>query len=192
LQNVPLTRNVATVLKWEGILIDPIGALVAVLVFEFIVSGGGVSFTSTALFTFLKIIVTGVVLGAGAAFGLFYLIKKELVPHYLLNVFTLALVLLAFVGSDALAHESGLLTVVIMGMVLGNLEVPRLKEILSFKESLSVLLISVLFVLLAANIDLKDLQLLLDVRELWLFLFIVFILRPVGVFLSTRGSGLSW
>src|SRR5690606_28156252 len=124
--------------------------------------------------------------------GLFYPIKNGLVPHYLINVFTLALVLLAFVGADALAHEFGLLIVVIMGMDLGSLEVPRLTEILSFKESLSVLLMSVLFALLAANIDLKDLQLLLDVRELWLFLFIVFILRPVGVFLSTRGSGLSW
>ncbi|MEZ4950272.1 MAG: sodium:proton antiporter [Saprospiraceae bacterium] len=189
LQNLPLTRNVSTVLKWEGILIDPIGALVAVLVFEFIASGeGSLEFTSTALLSFIKILVTGGVLGFSAAYGLYLLIKKELIPHYLLNVFTLALVLLVFVLSDLVVHESGLLTVVVMGMVLGNLEVPRLKEILSFKESLSVLLISILFILLAANINMSDLELLFNINCLILFAFVVFILRPLGVFASTIKS----
>ena len=192
LQNLPLNRNVATVLKWEGILIDPIGALVAVLVFEFILSGqNGGQFTSIALITFFKILITGLLVGAAAAYGLFQLIKRDLIPHYLLNVFTLALVLGAFVLSDIFAHESGLLTVVIMGMVLGNLEVPRLNEILSFKESLSVLLISILFILLAANMDMSELKLLLNWQCLALFLVIVLVLRPLGVMLSTGSAGLS-
>ena len=148
LQNVPLSRNIATVLKWEGILIDPIGALAAVLVFEFIRSAeGGVTFTSHALLSFTKIIFIGLALGASAAYVLYQLIKRELIPHYLLNVFILAAVLGVFVFSDAMEHESGLLSVVVMGMVLGNLNVPRLKEILYFKESISVLLISILFIL---------------------------------------------
>ncbi|MEM8907154.1 MAG: cation:proton antiporter, partial [Bacteroidota bacterium] len=99
--------------------------------------------------------------------------------------------LLVFAVSDVLVHESGLLSVVIMGMVLANLKVPRLNEILSFKESLSVLLISILFILLAANINMADLQLLLNWRCLLLFTFVVLVLRPLGVFLSTRRSGLS-
>ncbi|MCB0641260.1 MAG: cation:proton antiporter, partial [Phaeodactylibacter sp.] len=103
----------------------------------------------------------------------------------------LALVLLVFVFSDILAHESGLLTVVVMGTVLGNLNVPRLKDILYFKESLSVLLISILFILLAANINMSDLLLLQDIRCLWLFLVVILILRPLGVFLSTSNAGLS-
>lgn len=189
LQNLPLNRNVSTVLKWEGILIDPIGALVAVLVFEFIASGeGSLEFTSTAFISFIKILLTGGALGFAAAYGLYLLIKKEMIPHYLLNVFTLALVLLVFVLSDLVVHESGLLTVVIMGMVLGNLEVPRLKEILSFKESLSVLLISILFILLAANINMNELQLVYNVNCLIIFAIIVFLLRPLGVFLSTANS----
>jgi NhaP-type Na+/H+ or K+/H+ antiporter len=189
LQNLPLNRNVATVLKWEGILIDPIGALVAVLVFEFIASGeGSLEFTSTAFISFIKILLTGGALGFAAAYGLYLLIKNELIPHYLLNVFTLALVLLVFVLSDQVIHESGLLTVVVMGMVLGNLDVPRLKEILSFKESLSVLLISILFILLAANIDMSDLQLVFNINCLIIFLIVVFLLRPLGVFLSTAKS----
>lgn len=192
LQNVPLERNVATVLKWEGILIDPIGALVAVLAFNFIMSGeGGMEFTSHALIQFFEIVLIGFAVGLIAAYALYNLIKYEQIPHYLLNVFTLALVLGVFVFSDIMAHESGLLAVVVMGMVLGNLDVPKLKEILDFKESLSVLLISILFILLAANMNLKELELLLDWKCLGLFAVIVFVLRPLGVFLSTKDSGLS-
>lgn len=194
LQNVPLTRNVSTVLKWEGILIDPIGALVAVLVFEFIRSAtGGVEFTSHALIQFVQIILIGLALGTIAAYVLYQLIKNDLIPHYLLNVFTLAFVLGVFVFSDIMAHESGLLSVVVMGMVLGNLDVPRLKEILSFKESLSVLLISILFILLAANIDMSDLNIILnDWHSFALFAVVALVLRPLGVLISTRGSDLSF
>jgi NhaP-type Na+/H+ or K+/H+ antiporter len=192
LQNIPLTRNVATVLKWEGILIDPIGALMAVLVFEFIrSSAGSVALTSQAFISFFQILFIGLAVGGVAAFLMYQLLKNNLIPHYLLNVFTLAFVLAIFVFSDIMAHESGLLSVVVMGMVLGNMEVPRIKEILSFKESLSVLLISILFILLAANMDLADLQLLLDDwRALVLFCIVAFLLRPVGVLVSTLNSGL--
>jgi len=192
LQNIPLTRNVATVLKWEGILIDPIGALMAVLVFEFIrSSAGSVALTSQAFISFFQILFIGLAVGGVAAFLMYQLLKNNLIPHYLLNVFTLAFVLAIFVFSDLMAHESGLLSVVVMGMVLGNMEVPRIKEILSFKESLSVLLISILFILLAANMDLADLQLLMnDWRALALFCIVAFLLRPLGVLLSTLNSGL--
>ncbi|PHI21572.1 cell shape-determining protein [Lewinellaceae bacterium SD302] len=193
LQNVPLNRNVAAVLKWEGILIDPIGALVAVLVFEFIRSAGtGMEYTSHAFMTFLQIILIGGTLGAIAGYGLFQIVKKNLVPHYLLNVFILAYVLAVFVLSDELAHESGLLAVVVMGLSMANLDVPHIKEILSFKESLSVLLISILFILLAANMNMDELELLIkDWRPITLFAVVVLAVRPLGVFLSTRGSNLT-
>lgn len=194
LQNVPLKRNVSTVLKWEGILIDPIGALVAVLVFEFIISGGGGTFeiSTHVIKTFLTIILIGLALGSIAAFALAQMIKRELIPHYLHNVFTLATVLGVFVLSDELAHESGLLSVVVMGMVLGNMDLPGLRDILNFKESITVLLISILFILLSANINISDLMLLMDWRCLLLFGLIVFLIRPLGVFLSTKGSEMSF
>lgn len=191
LRNVPLSKNIGTVLKWEGILIDPIGALVAVLVYEFIISGEGGEFTIHALQAFGKIVVIGASIGFTSAYLLYYLIKQKLIPHYLLNVFSLALVLAVFVASDLMAHESGLLSVVVMGMVLGNLDVPEVKEILDFKESLSVLLISMLFILLSANMDMSHLELLLDWKCLALFAVVVFVLRPLGVFASTHGSELS-
>ncbi len=190
LRNIPLKKDVSTVLKWEGILIDPIGALVAVLMYEFISVGEGAEFTKTALVEFGKIVLFGSTFGFTFAHALAFIIKKKLVPHYLMNVFTLAAVLGVFVMSEAFAHESGLLAVVVMGMVLGNINLPNIKELLYFKESLSVLLISVLFILLSANINLEDLELLYRWETLALFLIVVFIIRPIGVFLSTYGSTL--
>ncbi|WP_179337465.1 cation:proton antiporter [Winogradskyella ludwigii] len=192
LRNIPLKKDVSTVLKWEGILIDPIGALVAVLVFEFISVDAGGEFTKTALVEFGKIVLFGSTFGFTFAHALNLILNKKWVPHYLMNVFSLAAVLGVFVLSDSFAHESGLLAVVVMGMVLGNSNSPHLKDILYFKESLSVLLISILFILLAANINFDELLLIYNWETAVLFLSIVFLIRPIGVFLSTHGSKLNF
>jgi NhaP-type Na+/H+ or K+/H+ antiporter len=192
LRNIPLKRDVSTVLKWEGILIDPIGALVAVLVFEFISVGGGGGFTKTALMEFGKILLFGTSFGFTFAHALAYAINKKLIPHYLLNVVSLSTVLLVFVESEIFAHESGLLAVVVMGMVLGNGKLKNLKELLYFKESLSILLISMLFILLSANINIEDLMLLYNWKTAVLFSIVVFIIRPLAVFASTYKSNLEF
>lgn len=192
LRNIPLKKDVSAVLKWEGILIDPIGALVAVLVFEFISVGGDSGFTKTALMEFGKIILFGTTFGFTFAHALAFAINKKLIPHYLLNVVSLSTVLLVFVESEIFAHESGLLAVVVMGMVLGNGKLENIKELLYFKESLSVLLISILFILLAANINIEDMMLLYNWKTAILFASIVFIVRPMAVFLSTINSNLKF
>jgi NhaP-type Na+/H+ or K+/H+ antiporter len=190
LRNIPLKKDVSAVLKWEGILIDPIGALVAVLVFEFISVGGDSGFTKTALIEFGKILLFGTSFGFTFAHALAFVINKKWIPHYLMNVVSLSTVLLVFVESEIFAHESGLLAVVVMGMVLGNGKLKNLKELLYFKESLSVLLISILFILLAANINMDDLMLLYTWDTAILFALVVFVIRPLAVFLSTYGSNL--
>ena len=192
LRNIPLKKDISTVLKWEGILIDPIGALVAVLMFEFISVGGGGGFTKTALIEFGKIILFGTSFGFTFAHALAFAINKKLIPHYLLNVVSLSVVLLVFVESEIFAHESGLLAVVVMGMVLGNGKLESIKELLYFKESLSVLLISILFILLSANINIEDLMLLYTWKTAVLFILVVFVIRPLAVFLSTIGSKLKF
>ena len=192
LRNIPLKKDVSAVLKWEGILIDPIGALVAVLVFEFISVGEGQAYTQTALIEFGKILLFGTTFGFTFAHALAFAIKKNFIPHYLLNVVSLSVVLLVFVESDLFAHESGLLAVVVMGLVLGNINLPNLKELLYFKESLSVLLISILFILLAANINIQELELIFNWQMVVLLAIIVFVIRPLGVFLSTAGSDLKF
>ncbi len=194
LRNLPLKRNISALLKWEGILIDPIGALVAVLVYEFIHlthlpgSIGGGTFTADSCKHFILISLVGVALGFFLAHLLRIFLQRHWVPHYLLTVFTLGFVLAAFVGSHLLVPDSGLLTVVVLGMVVGNIDMPHKNEIIYFGESISILLIAILFILLSANMDMKDLELLMDWKVVGLFAAIVFILRPIGVFLSTRKS----
>ena len=191
LRNIPLKKDISAVLKWEGILIDPIGALVAVLVFEFIsIEDQDAGYTREAFMEFGKIVLIGFAFGISGGYALYMAIKKKLIPHYLLNVVSLSVVLLVFVQSDLFAHESGLLSVVVMGMFLGNSNLPNLKELLYFKESLSVLLISILFILLSANISLDEMLLVFNWQTALLLAVIIFILRPLGVFLSTTNSPL--
>lgn len=188
LRNVHLNQKVATILRWESIIIDPIGALVAVLMYEFIVSGEpGAQFTVTALMTFGKTILSGIIMGVAAAWFLFYFLKKNWIPSYLINVFSLGMVVVCFVSADLIANESGLLAVTLMGMILANLRIPEVEEILSFKESLVVLLISILFIILSANIEMAQLQL-LGWGSAIVFLIVILILRPLSVFISAIGS----
>lgn len=191
LRNIPLKKDISSILRWEGILIDPIGALVAVLAYEFIRIEDGNDYTVRALLEFGKIVLFGCTFGYAFAHALVYSIKKDFIPHYLLNVFTLAVVIGVFVLADTFAHESGLLAVVIMGMVMGNINLPNLKELLYFKESLSILLVSILFILLAANMQLGEMMLVFNKEAAILFAVVVFGLRPLGVFLSTIRSGLN-
>ena len=144
----------------------------------------------TALMEFGKILLFGFTFGFTFAHGLAFAIKKNFIPHYLLNVVALCVVLLVFVDSEIFEHVSGLLAVVVMGMVMGNMDLPNRKELLYFKESLSVLLISILFILLSANINISDLELILTWKTVGLFAVIVFLIRPLGVFLSSAGSNL--
>ena len=191
LRNIPLKKDVSAILKWEGILIDPIGALVAVLIFEFItIEGSESGYTKQALLDFGKIILIGFAFGVSGGFALYQSVKRKFIPHYLLNVVSLSLVLMVFVLSHEFAHESGLLAVVVMGMFLGNSDLPSLKELLYFKESLSVLLISILFILLSANMSLDELYLILNWKTAALLAIVIFVLRPLSVFASTSGSSL--
>lgn len=194
LRNLAIKKDISTVLKWEGILIDPIGALAAVLVFEFISVGGaeGSAYTREALIEFSKTIVIGFSIGFSSAYAFALALKHKMIPHYLLNVLALALVLGVYVLSDSFAHESGLLAVVIMGMVLGNMKIDLLKDVLYFKETISILLISILFILLSANINIADLERIYNWESLLLFGVVVLVIRPIGVFLSTAGSKLKF
>ena len=192
LRHLPVKKDISTILKWEGILIDPIGALVAVLVFEFIsLSGGdGTQYTKETLIEFGKIIIIGVSIGFTSAYAFSFALKYKWIPHYLLNVVALALVLCVFVLADLFAHESGLLAVVIMGMVLGNMKIEALKEVFYFKETISILLISILFILLSANINISDLELINNWNSAILLGIVILVIRPLGVFASTAGSHL--
>ena len=190
LRSLHANKKVATVLKWESILIDPIGALIAVLMFEFFKSGAGLGFGFTALLTFGKVLMGGILSGGGIAWLFYIVYKKKWVPAYLNNVLALAFVLLAFVLTESFFPESGLLATTLMGIILANLDIDELKNILNFKESLSLLLISMLFIMLAADIEIDQLTL-LGQNSFFVFLIVIFLIRPLNVFLSAHKSGLS-
>ena len=157
LRNVRPTQKISSVLRWEGILIDPIGALIAVLVFDFIVAGTGATF-GDSLLMFVRIVGIGVVFGAAGGYLIYVLLHNYLIPDYLRDIAILAAVLGVFAVSSALAPESGLLAVTVMGVFLANTDLRKFREIWYFKEKLSVLLISSLFIVLAANVRLADIQ----------------------------------
>ena len=197
LQSVRPNRNVSTILKWEGIIIDPIGALVAVLVYElfFVASMGvghhDVGLTQMALKTFFLTVCVGSFFGLFSGWALNTLLRKNLIPHFLINVLSLAFVIFAFAGADSLQPESGLLSVTVMGIFLANVKTPNIDKILDFKESLTVILISVLFIILASNLKFEQL-LSIEKNSLYVFLIVVFLLRPLVVWLSALGSNLNW
>ena len=132
LRNIPLKKDISTVLKWEGILIDPIGALVAVLVFEFISVEGDSGFTKTALLEFGKIILFGTTFGFTFAHALAFAINKKLIPHYLLNVVSLSTVLLVFVESEVFAHGIWVISSSCYGNGIRKREIRKHKRITLF------------------------------------------------------------
>ncbi len=191
LRSVRPNSRIASILRWEGIVIDPIGALLAVLVYESIVSlanGGGLIHT---LVIFLNTLVIGGSLGCLAGYFLGLLLRHSWLPVYLHNLGTISLVLGTFALSNELQHESGLLAVTLMGIWLANMRDVNVADILSFKENLSILLISALFILLAARIELDEL-LMLGWPALVLLAIIQFVARPLAVLLCTYGSDLKW
>lgn len=187
LRSVRPNARIANVLRWEGIIIDPLGALFAVLVFEAIVSRQ----QGHSLLVFGLTILSGVVAGTIGALALGQALRRQWLPEYLQSFGALALVLLTFSVANEFAHESGLLAVTIMGMILANRRDIAIEEILSFKEHLSTLLISALFILLAARLGWP-----LPPGTLFAGLAILavaqFIARPLGVLASTLGGALAW
>jgi len=179
--------RVGSILRWEGIVIDPVGAILAVLVFDFII---GSNAGEIALAIFLTLLV-GLGIGWLAAQIMVELYRRYLVPDSLQNPITLGFVLAAFAISNMIQPESGLLTVTVMGIVMANQRRFDIHHIVEFKETLQVLLLSSLFILLSARMTPDDL-LSIGVPTLIFVLIIIVVERPLAVLFSTWGSDLTW
>lgn len=193
LRTVRPNATISNILRWEGIVIDPLGAILAVLVFEVILSMQlqGHASVGHTVYMFCQTLVVGSAIGGVAAYLFGLVLRKHLMPEYLHNVATLCLVFGVFALSNHLSEESGLLAVTVMGIWLANMKNVPVEDILDFKESLSILLISGLFILLAARLEFQQFEA-LGVGALVVFLLIQFVIRPFKVFVSTIGSDLSW
>lgn len=189
---VPLLRTVrpnvrlSNILRWEGILIDPLGALFVVMVYEFIVSSSEVH----SLYVFTLILAVGLAIGAAAGQAVAVVLRRGMLPEYLQPFAVLAVVLGVFSASNAIESESGLLTVTVMGMWLANAKNVNIQHILHFKENLTILLITGLFILLAARIEIADFQA-LGWSALLLFVLMQLVSRPLSIFIATARSSLS-
>lgn len=186
LREVRPTGTVAAILKWEGIVIDPIGALFAIIVFEAVVAAPNLGAAHFAL-DMLKTAVVGSTLGLFAAGILVVGLRRYWLPDALQIPVTLALIAGAFCAANLLHEESGLFAVTAMGIALANQRLADTHLITEFKENLGTVLLAVLFILLSARLDFSGLR-----KVAWSGLgfvaVLIIIARPLCVWISTIGS----
>lgn len=179
------------ILRAEGVLIDPIGATGALVAFEIVIADE----TDEAILSLLGIVgltlLAGVGFGLAAAFVLDLALQRFLIPDQLAVPVTFAFVVASFVAANEIQEESGLLAVTVLGIYLARRESSTIRQVLEFNESLRTLLISALFILLAARIEADQLR---DVAPpaLLFLAVLVFVARPATVFVSTIRTSLTW
>ncbi len=189
LRHAKLTRRVASYLKWEAIINDPIGALLAVLVFEYFIYSTSGRFSGQVAWNLTVAVAAGGGLGGGVAYITGLVFRRHLVPEYLKLPITLALVIVVFVGTNMLQEEAGLLAVTVMGIVMGNMRLPNIEEMRRFKEYISILLVSIIFIVLTADLNPSILTKLRWDGMLLIFVIMV-IARPFAVWVATFGAGI--
>ncbi|PAP78140.1 cation:proton antiporter [Rubrivirga marina] len=198
LRHVRPAGRVGTVAKWEGITIDPIGAILAVLVLETVIllhepAEAGHSSPWAALAEGIAFeIVVGVGVAVLSAALLILLLHRRLVPDWLQNPVALMVVIAAFAISNSLQEEAGLLEATLLGIIMANQPYVSVRRIVEFKEDLRVLLISLLFIVLSARLEPSAFEIMLAPGPLWFLAALMLLVRPLAVVLSSLGTGLDW
>lgn len=191
LRQAALNRRTASYFKWEGIVNDPIGALLAVLLFQFFVYAGEGDALSVVINGLGRALLAGLVLGGLGGWAMGRAFQAAQVPEYLKSPVMLTAVLIVYVSANHLQREAGLLAVTIMGIVVGNMHLPGLQDMKRFKEYITVILVSVVFVLLSAGLTPESLAR-LDWQAFLLVAVILFLVRPAAILLATLGSDMGW
>ncbi|MFH0754774.1 MAG: cation:proton antiporter [Candidatus Omnitrophota bacterium] len=195
---LPLLRQIrpsgrlGSILKWEGIAIDPLGALIAVLIYEVILSEGTRHIFGIFTVGILKTLFLGVFIGLVGSVIIVFAFKKYIIPEHLRNPFVLTTVIAAFITAALLGNEpTGFLAVTVMGIILANQSLIPIRGVMVFKETLKSLILPTLFIILAARLPIEDLPL-IDMRVFIFLLFIILIVRPAAIYISTRFADLTW
>lgn len=191
LRQVRPSKRVASTLKWEGIVIDPIGAVLAVLVFDEVLLQHSAPDLSSVAASLAWTLFVGLALGCAGGAILTQALRRYWVPDHLHGVTALTLGLLLFAISNELAHESGLITVTVLGIWLTNQNHFDMKHIIELKENLRTLLIGCLFIVLGSRVNLADVGA-IGLPGLGLVAALVVIVRPMSVYLSLLGSPLDY
>lgn len=198
IRRIGVNEKLQQILSWEAILIDPIGVFIALFCFEWVVAdpteisrllGIGVDAGIAPFIVFTVRILAGSLIGLLGGVLLDRMLRSAIIPVELMNMTVLSIAILIFAVCDVIAHETGLLAVTIAGYWLGLKSPPHLKQIKRFKLELTDISIGLLFMLLAANLDL-DAFLALGTDGIIAVGCVLFLVRPLAVFVSTRGSNL--
>jgi len=186
LRQAHLSDRPANVLKWEGIVNDPVGALLAVGAYEYIrytQAGESLQFAFGML---VFAAVLGTVVGVASGYGLAWAFRKGHIPEYLKAPVVMAWVLLIYVLANELAEETGLLAVTAMGITMANTKYAAMVEMRRFKETIAVLLVSGVFVILTATLTPPVIKSFVSDPKIALFvLAVMFLVRPIAVFIGT-------
>ncbi|ELK45777.1 sodium:proton antiporter [Halobacillus sp. ACCC02827] len=191
LRQAKLKPRPAKILKWEGIIVDPIGALLAVFAFEFIVFFMEESASPTSLLLFFAASAFAVFLGWVCGKGTGWMFETGYVPEFLKSPVVFTIVIACFTIADEIMHETGLLSVTAMGMTLANMHISSIADMRHFKENISLLLISTIFVMLTASLTVDTLLEIFNLQIIGFVILMLFVVRPLSIFLSTAGTGLS-
>ncbi len=188
LRRIHVKSNLKNILEFEGVFIDPIGAIVAIFVFEIVLQIDQSLFAAVNL-VFLRFGV-GLIIGLIGGYLISYLIKKFSI-HLDENqdFFVLAFALGIYALSESLLAESGLMAAVASGVVVGNMHIPNEQNLKKFKGKISILFISLLFVLLAASLELSYVYD-LGYKGVLIVFALIFVVRPLTVFISSINSEL--
>lgn len=187
LRHIKPSRKMSSIVKWEGIVVDPIGAIMAVLAFQAALAGDVDEAQQIILYSLGITLLVGVVMAFLIAKIIELLLRKHLIPDFLHAVFMLAAIAIAFSASNAIQKESGLLTVTVMGIALANQKSVSVKHILEFKETLRTLIISLLFIVLSGRVEMARLQDAL-IPGAFLLILLIIIVRPASIFISNLFS----
>ncbi|MGF1550701.1 MAG: cation:proton antiporter [Sphingomonadaceae bacterium] len=191
LRSLRISKRAADILKWEGIINDPIGALLAVFIFAYITYEGPAVDIGAISFDVLASTLVAGLIGAGLGFGLTWLFPRGLVPEFLKAPVLLIAVIAGFVIADIVQHETGLITVTIMGVVMANRPTYSLTALRRFKEDLAVLLISGVFIMLSATLDLETVRA-FEAQFIVFLVLLLFVVRPVTVLTALMFSKVPW
>ena len=190
LKRLRFRRSVSTVLEAEGVLLDAIGAVLAVVTLEIVLSPSGLTFFK-GLFHIISRLLFGIIIGTGGGLCLAFLLRiRRFIPETIENVFTLSMVIGLFQISNSISAESGVVAVTVAGLIVGNTQTAIRRELRNFEEEMTILLIGMLFILLAADVQLSQLTQ-LGWRGITLVCIIMFILRPITIFVGTWNSNLN-
>jgi len=200
LRHVRPAGRVGTIAKWEGITIDPIGAILAVLVLEAVIllhapveaAGHAGTLWGELIRGILFEIVVGVGVAVMSGLLLIVLLHRRLVPDWLQNPVALMVVIAAFAISNSLQDEAGLLEATLLGIFMANQPYVSVRRIVEFKEDLRVLLISLLFIVLSARLEPSAFEIMLAPGPLLFLALLMLVVRPLAVAASSLGTGLNW